>query len=143
MCDMYESFLKLIPRQKLCAPFSRCQPIWLRERVEQTNENEYKVTDDENDDDSEYTEVQEINTSLRITGESPIKTSKLARKRYATTKLKKITKRYRSKIKSVSLVLQQQMSESDSSLHSKINVRVNEFNEMINQLKEKFIREKG
>jgi hypothetical protein len=95
------------------------------------------VTDDENYDDSEYTEVQEINTSLQIIGESPIKTSKLTRKRYATTKLKKITKRYRSKIKSVSLVLQQQMSESDSSLHSKINVRMNEFNEMINQLKER------
>jgi hypothetical protein len=49
-------------------------PIWLRERVEQTNENEYNVTDDENYDGSEYTEVQEINTSLQIIGESPIKT---------------------------------------------------------------------
>jgi hypothetical protein len=54
------------------------------------------------------------------------------------TKLKKITKRYRTKIKSVSPVLQQQMSESDSSLHSQRNVGINEFNEMMNQLKEKF-----
>jgi hypothetical protein len=68
----------------------------LRERVEQTNENEYNVTDDENYGDSEYTEVQEINTSLQIIGESPTKTSKFARKRYATNKLRKITKRYRS-----------------------------------------------
>jgi hypothetical protein len=96
------------------------------------------VTNDENYDDSEYTEVSEINTSLQIVGESPIKTSKLARKRYATTKLKKITKRYRNKIKDVSPVLQQQMSEPDSSLHSQINVGINEFNEMINQLKGKF-----
>jgi ribosome-associated translation inhibitor RaiA len=95
------------------------------------------VTDDENYDDSEYTEVQEVNTSLQIIGESPVKTSKLARKRYARTKLKKIMKKYRSKIKSVSLVLQQQMSESNSSLYSQINVGINEFNEMISQLKEK------
>jgi hypothetical protein len=96
------------------------------------------VTDDENYDDSEYTEVQEINTSLQIIGESPIKTSKLARKRHASTKLKKVTKRYRSKTKCVSLVLQQQMSESDSSLHSQIYVGINEFNEMISRLKRKF-----
>jgi uncharacterized protein with HEPN domain len=68
------------------------------------------VTDNENYDDSEYTEVQEINTSLQIIGESLIKTSKLARKRYAKTKLKKIAKRYRSTIQRVSPVLQQQMS---------------------------------
>jgi hypothetical protein len=44
-------------------------PIWLREQVEQTNENEYNVTDDEKYDDSEHTEVQEINTTnyCRIT----------------------------------------------------------------------------
>jgi hypothetical protein len=30
------------------------------------------------------------------------------------------------------------MSESDSSLYSQINVGINEFNEMISQLKEKF-----
>jgi hypothetical protein len=65
-------------------------------------------------------------------------TSNLARKRYARTKLKKITKRYRSKIKNVSLVLQQQMSESDSSSHSKMNVGINEFNEMIIHVEEKF-----
>jgi hypothetical protein len=108
---MYEPFLKLIPEQKLCAPCRKCLPIWLREQVEQTNKNEYYVTDD-NYYDSEYTEVQEINTSLQVIGESPIMTSKLSRKRYTTTKLKKITNRYRSKIKSVSLVLQQHMSES-------------------------------
>jgi hypothetical protein len=62
------------------------------------------VTDEENYDDSEYTEVQEINTPLQIITESPIKTSELARERYATTKLKKITKRYRRKIKIVSPV---------------------------------------
>jgi hypothetical protein len=135
---MYEHFLKLIPGQKLCAPCGKYLPIWLRERVEQRNENEYKVTDDENFDDSQYTEVQEINTSLQIIGESPIKISKLARKRYATTKLKKIMRRYRRKIKTVSPVLQQQMSESDSPLHSQLNVGINEFNEMISQLKGKF-----
>jgi hypothetical protein len=96
------------------------------------------VTDNENYDDSEYTEFQEINTSLQIIAESPIKTSKLASIRYAVTKLKKITKRYRSKIKNVSLVLQQQMSESDCSLHSQINVIVHKFNDMISQLKEEF-----
>jgi predicted transport protein len=95
------------------------------------------VTDDENYDDSEYTEVQEINTSPQIIAESPIRTSKLARKICARTKLK-IMKTYRTKIKSVSPVLQQQMLESDSSLHSQINVGINEFNEMISQLKEKF-----
>jgi hypothetical protein len=94
------------------------------------------VTDDENYDDSEYTEVQEINTSMHIIGESPRKTSKLATRRYTTTKLKKIMKRYRSKIKIVSTVLQQQMSESGSSVHSQINLGINEFNEMISQLKE-------
>jgi hypothetical protein len=136
---MYEPFLKLVPRQNLCAPRrKKSLPIWLRERVEQTNENEYNKPDDENYDDCECTEVQEINTSLQIIGESPIKTSKLARKRYATTKLRKITEIYRSKIKSVSLVLQQQMSESDSSLHPQINVGIYEFNEMISQLKAKF-----
>jgi hypothetical protein len=93
---MYEPFLKLIPGQRLCAPCKKCLPIWLRKWVEQKNENEYNVTDNENYDDSEYPEVQEINTSLQITGKSPTKTSKLARKRYATTKLKKITKRYKS-----------------------------------------------
>jgi hypothetical protein len=112
---MYEPLLKLFPGQKLRAPCRKCLPIWLRQRVEQTNDNEYNVTDDENYDDSEYIEVQEINTSLQIIEEPPITTSKLARKRYDTTKLKKLTKRYRSKIKSVSPVLQQQMSESDSS----------------------------
>jgi hypothetical protein len=49
------------------------------------------VTDDENYDDSECTEVQEINTSLQIIGEWLINTSKLVRKRYAMTKLKTIT----------------------------------------------------
>jgi hypothetical protein len=61
---MYKPFLKLIPEQKLCAPCRKCLPIWLRERVEQTNENEYNVADDENYDDSGYTDVQEISTSL-------------------------------------------------------------------------------
>jgi hypothetical protein len=93
MCDMYEPFLKLIPGQKLCAPRRKRLPIWLRERVEQTNENENNVTDDENYDNSEYIEAQEINTSLQIIEKSPIKTSKLARKRYVKTKLKKITNR--------------------------------------------------
>jgi hypothetical protein len=134
---MCESFLKLIPGQN-CAPCRKCLLIWLREQVEQTNENEYSVTEDEKHDDSEYTEVQEINISLQIIGESPIKTSTLAREIYARTKLNKITKRYGSIIKSVSLVLQQQMSESDSLSHSQINVAINEFNEMIIQLKEKF-----
>jgi hypothetical protein len=106
MCEIYEPFLKLIPGQKLCAPCRKCLPICFIEQVERTNENEYNVTDDENYD-SEYTEVQEINTSLQIIGESPIKTSKLFRKRYGRTKLKKITERYRSKIKGVSPVLQQ------------------------------------
>jgi hypothetical protein len=55
---MYEPLLKLIPGQKLCAPCRKCLPIWLRERVEITNENEYNVTDDEKYDVSEYTEVQ-------------------------------------------------------------------------------------
>jgi hypothetical protein len=64
------------------------------------------VTDNENYDDNEYTEVQEINISLQIIAESPVKMSKLGRKRYARTKLKKTAKRYRSKIKSVSPVLQ-------------------------------------
>jgi hypothetical protein len=98
---MYEPFLKLIPGQNLCAPCRKYLSIWLREQVEQTNENEYSVTGDENYGDSEYTAVQEINTSLQIVGELPIKTSKLARKRYSMTKLK-ITRRYRSKIKRVS-----------------------------------------
>jgi hypothetical protein len=138
MCEIYEPFLKLIPGQKLCAPCRKCLPIWLRERVEQTIENEYHVSDDENHDDSGYTDVQEISTSLQIIGESPIKTSKLATKRYAVTELKKITKRYRSKIKSVSPVLQQQMSESDSSLGSQIYAGINEFKEIISQLKDKF-----
>jgi hypothetical protein len=80
---MYEPFSKLIPGQKLCAPCRKCLPIWLREQFEQTNENEYNVTDDENHHDSKYTEVQEINISLQIIGESPIKTSNLAMKRYA------------------------------------------------------------
>jgi hypothetical protein len=102
---MSEPFLKLIPRQNVCAPCRKYLSVWLRERDEQTNENEYKVTDDESYDNNQYTEVQEINTSLQIIGESLIKTSTLASKRYATTKLKKITKRYRSKVKSVSLVL--------------------------------------
>jgi hypothetical protein len=48
-------------------------PIWLREQVYETNKNEYDVTDDENYDDSEYTEIQEINTPLQIIGESPIR----------------------------------------------------------------------
>jgi uncharacterized phage infection (PIP) family protein YhgE len=61
----------------------------------------------------------------------------LARKGYAMTKLKKIMKRYRSKIKSISMVTQQQMSESGSSLYLQINVGINEFNEMISQLKAK------
>jgi hypothetical protein len=69
VCDMYELFLKLIPCQKLCASSRKCLLIWFREWVEQTNENEYNVTDDENYDDSECTEVQEINTSLQIIGE--------------------------------------------------------------------------
>jgi hypothetical protein len=99
MCDTYEPFLKFIPGQKRCAPCRKCLPIWLRERVEQTNENEYNVADDENYDDSECTEVQERNTSLQIIGESPIRTSTLATKRYSTIKLKKITKRHRRKIK--------------------------------------------
>jgi hypothetical protein len=86
MCDMYELFLKLIPGQKLCAACRKYLPIWLREEVEQTEENEY-VTDDENYDDSEYTEVQEINTSMQINGESHVK---LARKRYARTKLRRL-----------------------------------------------------
>jgi hypothetical protein len=66
---MYESFVKLIPGQKLCASWSKCLPVWLRDWVEQTNENEYNVTDDENYDDSECTQIQEINSSryCRIT----------------------------------------------------------------------------
>jgi hypothetical protein len=51
----------------------QCLPIWLRKQVKQTNENEYNVADDENDDDSEYTQIQEINTSLQIVGESPLR----------------------------------------------------------------------
>jgi hypothetical protein len=63
MCDMYEPFLKLIPGKKPCAPCRKCLPIWVGERVEKTNENEYNVTHDENYDDNEYTEVQERNIS--------------------------------------------------------------------------------
>jgi hypothetical protein len=51
-CDIHEPFLKPIPGQKLCAPRRKCLPIWLREQVGQTNENENNVTDDENYDDS-------------------------------------------------------------------------------------------
>jgi hypothetical protein len=96
MCGPYESFLKLTPAQKVCAPCRKCLPICLREQVEQTNENEYNVTDDENYDNRENNKVQEINTSLQIIGGSPIKTPKLAMKRYARTELKKISTRYRS-----------------------------------------------
>jgi hypothetical protein len=52
----------------------------LTERVGQTNGNEYNVTDDENYDDSEYTEVQELKPPLQIIGESPTNTSKLDRR---------------------------------------------------------------
>jgi hypothetical protein len=58
MCDMYEPFLKIITEQKLCGPCRKCLPIWLREQVEQTNGNEYNVTDDENYNDSEYTKFK-------------------------------------------------------------------------------------
>jgi hypothetical protein len=52
MCDACELFLKLIPGQKHFAPCRKRLPIWLTERVGQTNENEYNETDDENYDDN-------------------------------------------------------------------------------------------